>query len=215
MTNLSACVIALVTLLMQTRVAQQPPKERTLDLLPIPDPSAEMAVQPVCGCGSVSSDSDEAKPQLTITLVRVSPEAVAVGHEVVFELLAEHRGGPPVLLPITQDPSLAQNSCQMANGDVFAIPALLLKNTNTPIAVGPRLSGSATVFDSTMILKAGERLRLRVTAPVTSMDRRRAVSDNPQDLHVEATLMVQRSECGAVFARSTNDLVLHVSRPTR
>ena len=199
---------------MQTSVAQQPTKERVLDVLtiPAPSPQADLHTMTECGCGSASTQPDVQAPRLTVTLVRVTPAEVTVGDEVVFEMNVEHHGGAPVVLPISRDPDLAR-SCQMAKGDVFANSALFLKNADAVIAVGPRLSGSATMVDTTLTLQAGERLRVRVPAVITSMDPGRPVSDMPQQMQVDAALMVQYSGCGSLFVRSTNEAALQVWRP--
>ena len=120
--------------------------EQTLDVLGIPPPTSEMErdflkQQTFCGCSTGSSPHGSApQPALKVKLVYVSPEAIAVGDEVIFELLLEHVGNAPIPLAITRNPTLAP-SCRAADGDVRTRFSLVSKDNHEIIAVGPSLYG--------------------------------------------------------------------------
>ena len=200
-------------LLLQTSATLVPqPMERTLDLLSVPPPPALRGSSEGCGCVRGTSDHKDApRVSVSVTLVRVSPEAFGIGDELVLELLVANAGKSRIPIALTRDPDLAP-SCHMTDSDVATTFALFAKGGSQIIGVSPRFSGSLAAVGTTMNLNAGERLRVRVPATAVGIDQTRVSSEDPQTLEAEASFNSQR-RCDSVFGRSHNTLPVFVSRP--
>jgi len=205
-----------LALLLQAGAAPQRPVEQTLDVLGIPPPTPEMEQALLkqerhCGCASASTH-EPPRISLKVTLVYVTPETFAVGDTVVFELLIDHTGTEPVPLAISRDVSLAP-SCRNADGDVRTTFSLFAKGSHELIAIGPALFGERGSAATTMMLNPGERLRVRVPATITGMDRTRTPIDESQTLDVDGAILTSWDRCRSILQRSQGTIPVVVSRP--
>jgi hypothetical protein len=209
--------LPIVLALLLQAAAQQRPAEQTLDVMGIPPPTVEMEQEfskqkEFCGCATGTSPQAPQDPRLKVALVYVTPETFTVGDKVIFELLIDHVGDAPIPLAISRNPTLAP-SCRNANGDVRTNFALFTKGSHEPIAVGPGLYGERGTAATTMMLNPGERLRVRVPATISGMDRTRTPSGESQALEVEGAILASWDGCRSIVERSQGAVPVIVSRP--
>lgn len=213
---LNALTIVL-SLLLQAGAAPQRPVEQTLDVMGIPPPTPEMEEafrkqKEFCGCVTGTSADGPRRAPLKVTLVYVSPETFVVGDKVVFELLIEHVGDAPVPLAISRNPALAP-SCRGAKGDVRTTFYLSVKGGHDIIASGPALYGERAAAATTMMLNPGERLRVRVPATVSGMDRTRPPDAESQALDLEGVIATNWDACRSIVERSRGAIPVVMARP--
>ena len=206
-----------LALLLQAGAAAQRPVEQTLDVMGIPPPTPEMEqafLKQDAHCGCATGESPHATPHATLklTLVYVTPEAFTVGDKVVFELLIDQVGTAPLPLAISRNPTLAP-SCRNAVGDVRTNFSLFSRGSHELIANGPPLFGERGAAATTMMLNPGERLRVRVPATITGMDRTRAPIGESQALDVEGAILTNWDGCRSILERSQGTIPVVVSRP--
>jgi hypothetical protein len=205
--------IFLLTLLLQLGSTQQPRMELTLDILTIPPPASrpEKTIEAACGCGA-GIGGIPYDPPVKVTLVHVTPDTFTIGAAIVLELLVEHVGRTPIPIAISRDPDLAP-SCRRAEGDVRTMFPLFSKDTHELIAISPVLYGSESSAATTMTLRPGEQLRVRVPATVTGIDRKHPQEEDPQHVQLEAVFHTEWDQCRGVYERSQATVPAFLSRP--